>query len=1399
MPQVIVGAAISAVFKTGFTAAFWGVFAKTVAIYGAAALVGKALAKNQQSFSAKAKGRSTMFRSSAAPRQVVYGEAMVSGPLVYVANSGEDNKFLHLVMPLAGHEVEAIGEIFLNDKPLSDWDEYQTFNKIRLYYPASSDGVYSVTINNELFTGSTAIVLKNNIDAHADYIASVDINPYGDDPDWLGRPDPFFIIVESAVPVITLNITSGTTGQNYTKLKVLRQGSEAVTITKHLGTANQLADPDLVAAVPEWTTDHRLQSVAYLHVRLAYNREAWPNGVPNIKALVKGKKDIVDPRTGLPGWADNWALCVNDYLRWQYGFNCDATEIDEPALIAAANIADEIVDSRKSILVASFDYGTTTTITTAWPHGLTANDSITFDSWLLGSSPAYAVTVIDELTFTVINALHDHVVTADYIEHTDVVQKRYTINGAFDHGESPIDVLGELQSAGAGASIFQMGRWHIHAGAAVATQPTGLNESDLRGSINFSPKHKRQSLFNAVQGTFIDKNDHYQQTDFPLITNADFELEDGGERIYQDISLPYTDNVYAAQRLANIELINHRQSLTIEFPAKITGLKYAVWDVIPITIAQLGWANKLFRVIDWNLSGVGGPDLILQEYNSNAWTFDAASLATALTAPKSSLADPRNVIAPDNLQLFSGNGQLIQSGDGSILSYVLADWHTKDAHILEDEVRYKKTADVTWSNAGKTTNQQLMIGPLEDGVSYDFAVKTINSLNVSSVWTTTVTHTVIGKTALPGDPLDLTLTVLPDGTRQFYPVIATRPLDLSGYLYRARAGTHATWDALDITNGGLDLHDDPIKASPWETGLIPAGLHTIGVKLIDTTGNESATAKIVTLTLPSDPAQVIAAIEATAATDAQAKADAAEAAALAYTEAWSNQNADVTNYTDYRVSNSQTENSVLTIANPQGASFSGGANTTGAIVILLPQSWTNTMMKMEIDVFNYTTSKSFTAHVGGYNYSSAASWINEFAQIVGNTAANNRIRFGHNGTKCAIVIGDTASVWQYPKISVRNFQAGYSNFTLSRWNDGWDVSVLNNLSGYTFTGDFSDALLDAKSILGQGALATSDRSDLDYEDGADVTDYAAAQATAAAHADAQDVLHDVTAAAYADGIVTAEEARAIADAQAKADAAEAAAIAAALVYTEGWSEENADVTDYNDTRIANANLLPSSQWVVGTSGSQGVFSPNGTTAENSIITAKNANGEFVPVWLCSPDLNNDSGGGWNATLQIDHTKTYRSTVFVKRTGSHDGTMYFGCSNTATLNLNGTTNSNPYFKTGDFPVLDKWYLVVGYIHGSGYTGASSLNGGIYDPETGEQISIGTDFKNSVGATTQKQRAYLFYAALGTAQQQFVDPRFEEINSETVSLEILMSSADSTQAALEAETIITGGGITLDSGG
>ena len=112
--------------------------------------------------------------------------------------------------------------------------------------------------------------------------------------------------------------------------------------TTKLGTSGQSAS-SLLTPITEWTADHKLSGIAYIAFKLEWNQDKFPQGVPNITAVVKGKR-VFDPRTGVNAYSTNPALCLRDYMLDQsYGLGESNVNIDSTALEAAADLCDEQV------------------------------------------------------------------------------------------------------------------------------------------------------------------------------------------------------------------------------------------------------------------------------------------------------------------------------------------------------------------------------------------------------------------------------------------------------------------------------------------------------------------------------------------------------------------------------------------------------------------------------------------------------------------------------------------------------------------------------------------------------------------------------------------------------------------------------------------------------------------------------------------------------------------------------------------------------------------------------------------------------------------------------------------------------------------------------------------------
>jgi hypothetical protein len=125
MPQVVaavVAAAIPATAATAITVFGTAIsFATVIGYVGYTALTTAALRKLSPQVTGGIENKGTLLniREPAAAQEFVYGQVRKGGVLTYIDETGEDNKFLNMIITLAGHEVEEIGDIYINDEIVS--------------------------------------------------------------------------------------------------------------------------------------------------------------------------------------------------------------------------------------------------------------------------------------------------------------------------------------------------------------------------------------------------------------------------------------------------------------------------------------------------------------------------------------------------------------------------------------------------------------------------------------------------------------------------------------------------------------------------------------------------------------------------------------------------------------------------------------------------------------------------------------------------------------------------------------------------------------------------------------------------------------------------------------------------------------------------------------------------------------------------------------------------------------------------------------------------------------------------------------------------------------------------------------------------------------------------------
>lgn len=231
-----------------------------------------------------ASGYTVTATGSALDHQIIYGRVKAYGVRVFDTTTGDSNKYLHRVIAIAGHRIEAYDQVWINDS----------------------------------------------------YINFADIDVDGNIPS----------VVDA----------DGSTSTRY---------NGKMRIKFHYGTDDQLADTDLVSESGGlWTSDHRLRGIAYIYIRMEFNQDVYPNGIPEIGVVVRGKR-VYDPRSDTTYYSSNPALCIRDYLtNSKYGLGESADSIDDDLVGIAANVCryydyPTLTGERRYTLNGAFTTGTT--------------------------------------------------------------------------------------------------------------------------------------------------------------------------------------------------------------------------------------------------------------------------------------------------------------------------------------------------------------------------------------------------------------------------------------------------------------------------------------------------------------------------------------------------------------------------------------------------------------------------------------------------------------------------------------------------------------------------------------------------------------------------------------------------------------------------------------------------------------------------------------------------------------------------------------------------------------------------------------------------------------------------------------------------------------------------------
>jgi hypothetical protein len=742
------------------------------------------------------KDRTVTVRSGIFPHQYVVGKAKLSGALLFAdsTSDGGVNNVLDLVIGLTGHELTAIDEYyFATDKLTVDPGTGAVLTapySAPVYANATGSGVVNAGAVTITPPPGTSVVALHGVVI------------IGADP---GIPN---------VPINTVSLVGNTilisptyNGQTitYDYEYVIPTVSYAY-LRSHLGEANQAADYALTVSHPGvWTDVHQLRGRAYIVARLGFNPDVWTSGIPDIAVVARGIK-CYDPRTVTTYHTDNSALVIRHYLLASYGLGCTTDELDESSFTTAANICDEwvVVDA------AATDY---------------------YERWMALLTAAAAGG------------------TWEQTGPSTFRQRRYTCNGVFDASEPPLQVLSDMLSSCAGTLSYTGGKWRLTVGAYYAPTIAAITENDLRGPVEIVSGPGHAELFNAMRGTFVGPLNKYVETDYAPVKNPAYLADDGNELIYGEQPLPFTNDSLAAQRIAKITLDRERQAIRVALQLKLVGLQLRPGDVFPLTLPRAGWTNKPFRVEKWEFTTDGdmGVNILAQEEAAASYDWNLGAATVVDPEPNTNLPSPWVVPDLGPLTVLSGTAQLLKMADGSITTRARVEWTPPtDLSVTEVHVEYKRVGgDVAYTALApeQADSGFTYISGLQDDQGYSIRARCVNNRGARGKWSYAY-HLVLGKSEAPPDLTGFTLEVIGGGMRRYTFTAPLNVIDGGSIRIRYAAGSTNNWAAMTEFHAPI-VYNPATSSYSFESALPPNGTYSFGVKLYDTSGNESTNARII--------------------------------------------------------------------------------------------------------------------------------------------------------------------------------------------------------------------------------------------------------------------------------------------------------------------------------------------------------------------------------------------------------------------------------------------------------------------------------------------------------------------------------------------------------------------------
>jgi hypothetical protein len=747
-------------------------------------------------------------QSNNAQIPVIYGRRQVGVTRVFLETSGSDNKYLYMACVLCEGEIEAVDEIYVDDK-LVIFDGELTHGTVR-----------NVSGGDQVFYKGSSYIQAQAFFGTNDQVASSVLTPSTNWTDNHRLRGVAYVAFRfewnqdmfSSIPQIKVTL-KGKKIYDPRDATTKYSANSALVLLDYLrntrygkGLPNDAFESDFASfktSADDADTEIVPRTVTYTPIA-GLKRQVFrgyysdnPRHFLDIFPIEESTVSSISGITLPPYHSDRYFGYINPTSTATHDFQTTSDDASHVYIGDAGQTVDALfkaVEANRSAYLVVNNGGWHSTATQSGSKSLTSgqrypiiiyygnapsNTTMTFRWKVSGGSYSTDLSGI----FTSAEEL------------TDIVPAilKFETNAVLDTDQKVIENVKKLLNPMRGLFTYTNGIYKLKIEGTGTTVKTITKDHVIGGAKVLG--ERKNNKYNRILGTFVNPFKNWQEDTvvYPPIDETNLATadkhstmlaEDNGTLLEGNFSFPSVTSQYNAEALCEVILRRSRNQLQIQLRLTSEFLDLAIGDIVGITYPSGGFDNKPFRVMGLAINEDLTVDVQLFEHQDNFYTFNEKN--PIATIADTILPNPNIVQAP----AISVADEVIELFDGSVVSKLVVTITNTDQFADQFEVEYKESSETDYRLMRRGTNQIVEKYPVKEGAIYNIRARTINSLGVRSAFTST-NHEVVTAFIPPADVTDYSIDVV--GDKLHHNWTAVSDLDLDYYEIRFTSNTSETF------------------------------------------------------------------------------------------------------------------------------------------------------------------------------------------------------------------------------------------------------------------------------------------------------------------------------------------------------------------------------------------------------------------------------------------------------------------------------------------------------------------------------------------------------------------------------------------------------------------------------